>query len=84
MPGSGHVKREVVLDVLRRNGVDIYVHESEPNTIVLAKGDVLEAKTFPPLIGRRLLQYLKRRFGTPIHHFYQPLEAPQLPDEDIQ
>ncbi len=44
--------------------------------LVLAKGDLVEARTLPDYVCRRLLQHLHRKFDVPIHHFYNPLMAP--------
>lgn len=51
---------------------------------VLTKGNVTEARKITEFVGRRTLHYLQRKFDVPIHHFYHPLKAPQLPDESVQ
>lgn len=81
----GYVNRSVVIDVLRRNGVDVSRDESGPaGMVILAKGDHIESRSIPAEVSRRMLHYFQRRFGVPIHHFYNPLMAPKLPGESMQ
>jgi hypothetical protein len=81
----GYVKRSIVIDVLLRNGVAVSVDPTGgPEMMVLIKGDKVDARRIPEEVPRRVLQYLKRHFNIPIHHFYNPLMAPNLPNEKIQ
>ena len=84
MSGSGKVRRETVIDVLRRHGVAVYPRETGSDILILCKGDVIEVLLLPPVVERRLLHYLQRKFDVPIHHFFNPLEAPQRHDESVQ
>jgi len=78
------VTRDTVIDVLRRHGVAVYPCEPGSDTLVLVKSDAIEAQLLPAVAGRKLLHYLARKFGVPIHHFFNPLEAPRLPDDHVQ
>lgn len=51
---------------------------------VLGKDLVRDVQEFPESVSRQTLHYLSRKFNVPIHHFFNPLEAPSLPDESIQ
>ena len=85
MAESGEVLRGDVIHVLRahRVGVSIQV-DGLPDMYVLAKSGIVEAHRMPDRVGRRKLQHFHRKFGIPIHHFYNPLMAPPLPGEPIQ
>ena len=81
MANTGAVKRDIVIMVLRAHGVDISQQESGPGgMLVLAKDELVEARILPDDVGRRLLQYLQRKFRVPVHHFYNPLMAPSGDD----
>ena len=72
-PDSGEVDRDTVLLVLRFHKVDVSPDPNVPNLFNLARGDEPpEAKIIDPWVGRRMIQYLKRRFAIPVHHFYRP------------
>lgn len=84
MIASGQVLRKNVIDVLRRHRVEVCHPRSKPDIFVLAKGDHIESVEIPERVGRRMLQYLQRKYAVPIYHFYHPSEAPQLPEESVQ
>lgn len=48
----------------------------EGGKATLAKDDRLETIVLPQEVGMRLLQYLKRHYGVPIHQFYNPEMIP--------
>jgi hypothetical protein len=73
---KAEILRESVLDTLRANGVAITESKASEGqsaknkSYILEKDGNLEEQTFPPRLGRRHLNYLKRHFGVPIHAFY--------------
>lgn len=69
---TGEVDRETVLLVLRHYHVGVADDPENPGCMILIKDEVVESKPIPKLVGKRLLQYFKRRYGVPIHHFYHP------------
>jgi hypothetical protein len=71
--GDSIVPRKTVLEVLRANGVGVSM---EGGKATLAKDDRLETIVLPQEVGMRLLQYLKRHYGVPIHQFYNPEMIP--------
>ena len=83
MGETGILKREIAIYVLRAHGVGVIAQQdSLPDMLVLAKGDVLEARRLPEYLGRQLIHYLARKFDIPIHHFYHPelfLAPPETP-----
>lgn len=81
---SGYVKKEIVIDVLRRHGVGVSPLGGAPEVMILIKGDKVDARPLQDEVSRGVLRYLTRHFNIPIHHFYNPLMAPNLPDEKIQ
>ena len=68
------VLREHVIAVLRSQDVTVTATsqnlEAKSITYILQKGDVIEEQTFPPEVGRRMLQYLQRHFKVAIHLFF--------------
>lgn len=83
MADDGSVTRDIVIDVLKRNGAEISQQPDKVGMFLIVKGEVLEVLVIPEPCGRRLVRYLSRKFTAPIHHFYNPLMAPQLPDEQV-
>ena len=75
MAQNGEVLQDIVIDVLRGNGVTVTPTPID-NCFILQKGDVIEYQTFPPRVGRRLLQYLQRHFKVPIHLFFNIIPKP--------
>jgi hypothetical protein len=79
---DGTVVRSIVVDVLKRNGTEVSAQPGKADMFLLVKGGVFEIIALPDICGRKLVRYLSRKFVAPIHHFYNPLMAPPLPDED--
>ena len=78
---NGEVAREIVIKVLRANGVEVSLQQDgEAGMMVLAKGERIEAQRIPEKVSRRFLQYLQRHFGVPIHQFYNPHHGPTARD----
>ena len=51
----GIIQREIVIHVLRAHGVGVIAQQdSLPDMLVLAKGDILEARRIPEWVGRQL------------------------------
>jgi hypothetical protein len=69
MTEKGEVQRNIVITVLRSNGVTV-TPTAEDGSYILQKGDVIESQTFPLYVGRKGLQYLQRHFNVPIHLFF--------------
>jgi hypothetical protein len=81
---DGSVILAEVMDVLERNGTEISTDANKADMFLLVKGDLIETVHIPERCGRQLVRYLSRKFTTPIHHFYNPMMAPQKPDETVQ
>jgi hypothetical protein len=84
---SSDVGRATVIDVLRRHGVEVSCDDSgldNTGMVSLFKDGEVDARRLPSEVSRRVLHYLARRFGVPIHHFYNPHMAPMKPGELIQ
>jgi hypothetical protein len=79
---DGTVVRSIVVDVLRRNGTEVSAQPGKADMFLLVKSDLFEIIAIPDTCGRKLVRYLSRKFGAPIHHFYNPLMAPPLPNEE--
>lgn len=80
---DSYVDRATVIDVLQRHGVEVSYDDSGPDgtvMITLFKDGEVDSRRLP----RRVLNYFDRRFGVPIHHFYNPHMAPMKPGEFIQ
>ncbi len=76
MSDPGEVARAIVIRVMRSHGVTVTSQEDGPEgMMILAKGDKLEAKKIPQKCGRKLLHYLSRNYGVPVHIFYNPDEV---------
>lgn len=80
MADDGKVPRATVLEILKTRGID-QSSPSKPKAgdkpeTTLAKGsdpkETLNVFALPDRIGRRMLQYLSRKYAVPIHHFYNP------------
>jgi hypothetical protein len=80
---TGEVSREIVIDVLVKQGVTVtpkLVDDSRRTVrYVLQKNDLIEEQTFGTRVGRRMLHYLDRRFKVPIHLFFNPSLTPAKP-----
>ncbi len=77
---SGEVDRETIFVVLRFHKVEISPDPNNKGAMLLVRGDIVESKMIPEAVGRRLVQYLKRRFDIPVHHFYRPEMMASAPD----
>jgi hypothetical protein len=70
---SGEIDRDIVIGVLRANGVDVRGQDHGPaNMLVIAKGELVEAQQLPKAVSRKMVHYFSRKYGIPIHHFYNP------------
>jgi len=84
---DSYVDRATVIDVLQRHGVEVSCGDSGPDgtaMITLFKDGEVDSRRLPNEVSRRVLNYFDRRFGVPIHHFYNPHMAPMKPGEFIQ
>lgn len=83
--GTGDVDLATVIRVLTANEVSVSREENgEKPMYVVAKGEALNVLELPQKVDRRMLQFLQRTYGVPIHQFYNPLMAPPLPGEKVQ
>jgi hypothetical protein len=71
-PETGEVDRSTVLTVLPHYKVEVSQDPGTPDCFLLIKGELVASYSLPAMVGRRLLQYFKRTFDIPIHHFYHP------------
>jgi hypothetical protein len=78
------VDRTTVINVLQRHGVEVSLLPGQKDVALFVKGDIIEVKILPSEAGRKFLHYLARKFDVPVHHFWNPLMAPQLPGERAQ
>lgn len=69
--GDGDVERETVIRVLRACGVAVS-QQVGIDLIILEKADNIEVHRLDLAVSRRMLQRFSRRFGVPIHYFYNP------------
>jgi hypothetical protein len=69
---EGDVSKEILISVLRANGVDVSNQEDTGMT-VFAKGDVIEVVNLDPFVRRKMVHWFQRKFNVPIHLFYNPL-----------
>ena len=82
---NGEVPKKDVLSVLKACGVEVQVKSyNGAEVCILTKGSIVEARQLDSHVGRRVLHGLQRKFDIPIHYFYNPLEAPNTPDEKVQ
>ena len=82
MTDTGKVYKKTVVDVLRAHGVGVSMQDGATDgSMVLAKGEVVETRIIPDEVGKKLLHYFERRFEVPLHHFYNPLMAPDVKSE---
>ena len=75
----GEVPQVNVLRVLEAWKVGISPDVQNPGAYLLAQGNVVESLPLPDCVSRKMLQYLKRKFGIYIHHFYHPEMMIQAP-----
>jgi serine/threonine protein phosphatase PrpC len=62
-----------VLGVLRAHGLSCYSQAEDPTHTVVADGHgLILAFSLGTFVSRRMVQSLSRRFGVPIHLFYNP------------
>jgi hypothetical protein len=72
------VPKETVLSVLRAHKVDVSDVEGDASVTKIARNSAseeelqLKAYSLPGTVGRRMLHYLSRTYGVPVHHFYHP------------
>lgn len=74
MPDTGDVDQDTVIRVLKVHRFTVSKQEdiNLNDMFSISKGDVSLSMRLPPRVKRRLLHFLSRRFGVPIHHFYHP------------
>lgn len=83
MGSSGEVPSADVEYVLRAHRVKLcHKDMNELCVTAMSTGDMQLSMVLQPMVGRRVLQLLKRKFDIPIHHLCHPLEAPT--DQDSQ
>lgn len=83
MADDGSVIRRTVIEVLECNGSEVSPQPASLDMFLVVKEDYFEIIAIPEVCGRKLVRYLSRKFTTPIHHFYNPLMAPQRPGSSI-
>jgi hypothetical protein len=76
---GGEVDRDIVIAVLRANGVDVHRQDQGPaDMLVIAKSGLIEAQQMPKVLSRKMVHYFSRKYGIPIHHFYNPEMGAQI------
>jgi len=77
---GGEVDRDVLIAVLRANGIDVHGQDSGPrDMLVIAKGDLVEAQQIPNSVSRKMVHYFSRKYSVPINLFYHPDMGSQEP-----
>lgn len=77
------VSREVVLRVLNAANVDVLIGEN--GEVTLAKeGVVIETIILPDRVEKRMLFRFQRKYGVPIHWFWNPTMIPPPESTRIQ
>jgi hypothetical protein len=69
---SGQVHKDSILAVLRFHQVEVVVDSEQEGNFLLVRGDIVKSVAIEEWSERRFVQYLKRTFDIPIHHFYHP------------
>ena len=69
------VPADAVIRVLRAYKVAVTLTNEETYEYTLEKGDFFEDVVFDGPVGKRYLQYLKRKLDIQISHFWHPEEA---------
>lgn len=82
MTNSGEVDLKTVIEVLRNNRVAVTAQKD--GTFIIEKDETIEVHNLKPQVSKRMLQYLKRKFDVPIHHFYNPLMSTKSDGEKPQ
>lgn len=73
MSEGGEVDREIIIAVLRANGIDVHGQDEGPqDMLVIVKGDLIEAQQLPKRVSRKMVHYFSRKYNVPIHLFYNP------------
>lgn len=80
--GDGSLTTREVLAVLGSFGVESYPQKEDPTmTVLVGKDQPPIAYKFGDRIARRMIHQLSRKYGIPIFRFYNPLPAPQKPEQ---
>lgn len=80
---DGSVSRAVVLRVLQAHGIDLSDSKGDNpftlTTLAKRKGPktTTQIHALPDPVRRRMVSYLSRKYGVPIHHFYNENMAPR-------
>jgi hypothetical protein len=61
----------MVIEVLESQGITVSSTGEEDWYHLESDDGQIEVQKFPRRVKKRLLQYLKRRYGIPVHFFYQ-------------
>lgn len=71
MTEDGSVSRESVIDVLENQGISVISAGEVDWYFIESEGGAIETQKLANKVKKRILQYLKRKYGIPIHFFYQ-------------
>ena len=69
------VPAESVIRVLKAHKVAVTLKDSSTSEYTLERGEFFEDVVITGMIGKRYLQYLKRKLDIQISHFWHPEEA---------
>ena len=64
-----------VIRVLKAHKVNVSLVDKATQTYMFERGDFIEQAILTEVVGKRYLQYLKRKLDIPIHHFWNPEDA---------
>lgn len=69
---------QTVIDVLRAHDIEVFSRsvEGNPDSLteetVIVKDGIPEVHCFGPVVKRRMLNTLARKYDVPVHHFWNP------------
>lgn len=76
------VPAESVIRVLKAYKVAVTLADAATSKYTLEKGDFFEDAVLRDMIGKRYLQYLKRKLKIQISHFWHPEEAEKAAEKN--
>ena len=71
-----------VIRCLKAHKVLTFLVDANTQTYTLERGDFMETVILTGYVGKRYINYLRRKLNIPIHHFWNPEMAEQAEQED--
>ncbi len=80
MADDGSLPKSTIIAVLKAHGVSVYPQaEDHAYTVITDGKETTLALRLGDAVSRKAVHGLQRKFGIPIHHFYNPQLAPEHP-----